>query len=135
MANGKTVTVKYPKSIKIGAKSYKVHWTAEDWINRPESQRGDSDWGVTDHKLLGIWINPELHPMNRRETLLHEILHALHANSGGDVLSDMLPKHEHSSEAEEYIVSRLEAPLLAVMIDNPSVIAFIMIGADEDRNH
>jgi hypothetical protein len=45
----------------------------------------------------------------------------------------MLPKHDHSADAEEFIVSRLEAPLFAVLIDNPAVVAFIMIGADEDR--
>jgi hypothetical protein len=134
VSNGKTVTVKYPKHVKIGAKRYKIHWSAEDWINRPADDKPDSAWGLTDHKTLGMWINPELHIMNRRETLLHEILHILHACSGGDVVSEMLPKHEHSSEAEEFIVSRLEAPMFAWMIDNPAVVAFIMIGADEDRS-
>jgi hypothetical protein len=129
----KTVTVKYPKRIKFGAKSYKVHWSAEDWVSRPEDKREDSCWGITDHQKLGIWISPELHPTNQRETLLHEILHVLHACSGGDVVSDVLPKHEHANEAEEFIVSRLEALLMAFLVDNPAVLAFIVIGADEDR--
>lgn len=129
------VTIKYPKHVKFGAKSYKVHWSAEAWINRPEDNRVDGAWGLTDHQKLGIWISPELHSMNKRETLLHEILHVLHAISGGTVVSDMLPKHDHSTEAEEFIVSRLEAPMMAWMIDNPAVIAYIMIGPDEDRDH
>jgi hypothetical protein len=131
MANGKRI--KYPKRLKIGAKSYKIHWSADEWVNRPAEDRQESCWGVTNHILLGIWINPELHPTNKRETLLHEAMHALHANSGGDILSDML-QHSHDSHgAEEFIVSRLEAPLFAFMVENPAVLAFIVVGADEDR--
>ena len=124
--------IKQPKHVKIGAKRYKVHWDAESWLNRPAEDRQESAWGLTDHKLLGIWINPELHPVNRRETLLHEVLHIIHANSGGDVISDLLPKHEHAHEAEEFIVSRMEAPLFAFLIDNPAALAYIVVGADED---
>lgn len=125
--------IKYPKYLKIGAKRYKCHWSAEEWLNRPAEDRQESGWGLTDHKVLGIWINPELHEVNRRETLLHEVLHILHATSGGDIVSDMIAKHEHSHEAEEFIVSRLEAPLLLFLMDNPAALAFIVVGADEDR--
>lgn len=125
--------IKYPTKIQIGAKRYKIHWDAESWVHRPDERKEESCWGVTDHKRLGIWINPELHPINKRETLLHEILHCLFACTGGDVATDALPKHEHASEAEEYIVSRLEAPLLAVLTDNPAALAFIVVGADKDR--
>jgi len=125
--------IKYPKRIKFGAKSYKVHWSADDWVTRPEDNRIDGAWGLTDHQKLGIWISPELHETNKRETLLHEILHVLHANSGGNVLNDMIPKHEQATDAEEFIVSRLEAPLMSFLVENPAVLAFIVIGADEDR--
>lgn len=127
--------IKYPKRVKIGAKSYKVRWDADSWVSRPDERKEDSCWGVTDHKTLQIWINPELHPANKRETLLHEVLHCLFAATGGDVSNDQMPKHDHSSEAEEFIISRLEAPLFAVLADNPAVLAFIVVGADEDRDH
>lgn len=125
--------IKYPKHVKIGAKRYKIHWDAESWANRPADEHPESAWGLTDHKLLMIWINPTLHTINKRETLLHEVLHILFACTGGDVVSEMLPKHEHSGEAEEFIVSRLEAPMFAFLLDNPAALAFLMIGADEDR--
>lgn len=135
MATAKTVKVGYPQSIKIGAKSYKVHWSAEDWIDRPEKGQEDGAWGVTNHPKLGIWINPELHPVNKRETLLHEILHCLYSASGGDTRNMTMNSASDTLDIEEYTVTRLEAPMMAWMIDNPGVIAFIMIGADEDRNH
>jgi hypothetical protein len=130
-----SVRIKYPKRVKIGAKSYKIHWSAEDWLNRPDENRKDGDWALTSHPFLGIWIFPELHPQNKRETLLHEILHCLYANSGGDVRNiAMNQASEAGMDLEEYMVCRLEAPMMAWMVDNPGVAAFIMIGADEDRN-
>lgn len=126
--------IKYPKHVKFGAKRYKIHWDAESWTNRPADEHPESAWGLTDHRSLGVWINPTLHRVNKRETLLHEVLHILFSCSGGDVVSDVLPKHEHANEAEEFIVSRLEAPLMAFLVDNPAVLAFIVVGADEDRN-
>lgn len=133
MANGTTTKVPYPSEVKIGAKHYQIHWSAEDWVDRPAEERAESCWGVTNHIKLGIWINPELHPTNRRETLLHEILHCLHANAGGDVLTQTLEHMSSAKEAEEFLVSRIEAGLFAVLQDNPAVLAFIVIGADIDR--
>lgn len=133
MANGKTTKVKYPTEVKIGAKSYKVHWTAEEWVDRPAEERAESCWGVTNHIKLGIWINPELHPTNRRETLLHEILHCLFAGTGGDVATMVLEHMHGPKDAEEFMVSRLEAGLFAVLQDNPGLFAFIVVGADSDR--
>lgn len=131
---GKTVTVKYPKHVKIGAKSYKIHWGAGEWINRPDDKREEGSWAMTNHPKLGIWINPELHPVNKRESLLHEILHTLYAVSGGDV-RNVVTHETVGLDVEEYTVTRLESPMFAFLIDNPAVVAFIMIGADEDRNH
>lgn len=130
-----SVKIKYPKSVKIGAKSYKVHWSADAWLNRPDEKKQDGDWGMTNHGQLGIWILPDLHPMNKRETLLHEIIHTLYASSGGDVRNIAVNHSVESLDIEEYTVCRLEAPMMAWMIDNPAVVAFIMIGADEDRDH
>src|SRR5215207_7653103 len=61
---GDKVTIKYPKSIKVGAKSYKVHWSDHEWNNRPVEGREEGAWSMTSHPRLDIWINPELHPVN-----------------------------------------------------------------------
>lgn len=132
-SNGKTVKVSYPQSVRIGAKSYKIYWDAINWMNRPESDKEDGAWAMTNHPKLGIWVSPELHPENKRESLLHEILHCLYAASGGDTRNITMNHAADSLDIEEYTISRLEAPMMAWMIDNPEVLAFIVIGADEDR--
>lgn len=134
MANGTRVTVGYPESVKIGAKSYQIHWTAEEWMERPDEKREEGAWALTSHPKLGIWILPELHPVNKRETLLHEVLHCVYASSGGDVRNMTMNHASDTLDIEEYTITRLEAPLMAFMIDNPDVLAFIVIGADEDRH-
>jgi len=127
------VTVKYPKSVKIGAKSYDIFWSADEWMNRPEDKREDGAWAMTNHPKLGIWISPDLHPVNKRETLLHEILHCLFAGSGGDARNMTMNNTVDHFDIEEYVITRLEAPLFAVLQDNPGVLAYIVIGADSDR--
>lgn len=116
-----------PKTLQIGAKSYKCHWSADEWMERPnQAEAPSSCWGVTDHIRLGVWISPELEEQNKRETLLHEALHCLHAASGGEVATEALAHMTGPNEAEEFIVSRLEAPLYAFLRNNPEALAYIL---------
>jgi hypothetical protein len=120
-----------PTQIKVGALIYTVHWTAEEWMNRPDVGRAEGDWALTNHPKLGIWIWPELNEQNKRGTLLHEALHTLFAVSGADVRNAINAAGE-GFDVEEYTISRIENPLLSFLIDNPEVVAYIMIGEQSE---
>lgn len=129
MANGKRkpVNVRKPTSIKVGALTYTVHWSAEEWLERPDEGRNEGDWALTNNPKLGIWIWPELNEQNKRGSLLHEVLHTMFAVSGANVRNAVGAGDEHF-DIEEYTISRIEGPLYAFLIDNPEVLAYIMIG-------
>jgi hypothetical protein len=127
MTTAKTITVKKPTTVKVGALTYTVHWTAEEWLDRPDVGREEGDWALTNHPKLGIWIWPELEEQNKRQSLLHECLHTLFASSGADVRNSINGAGD-GFDVEEYTISRLESPLMSLLIDNPEVVAYIMIG-------
>lgn len=123
----KPVNVGIPGGCKVGSVVYTIHWTEEEWRNRPEDGRLDGEWGSTHHDSLDIYIKPSLAPAQKRSTLLHEILHTLFAISGGDV-RNAINAAVDGFDIEEYTVERLEPVLMSFMIDNPEVLAYIMIG-------
>jgi hypothetical protein len=115
-----------PKSISIGAKSYKVFWKESDWLHRPNAAKDESCWGSTDHMTLGIWINPIINEQNKRETLLHEVLHAIHGSSGGDIATEAMGHMDGVVDTEEYIVSRIESHLFGFLRDNPAALNYLL---------
>lgn len=121
------VNVGIPTTIKVGAVEYTVHWDEEGWKNRPDDGRLDGEWASTHHDTLAIYIKPTLAPAQQRSTLLHEILHTLFAISGGD-MRNAINAAVDGFDIEEYTVERLEPVMLRFLVDNPAVVAFIMIG-------
>jgi hypothetical protein len=65
---------------------------------------------------MAIAIDPGKHEDYARATLLHEILHACIRGS------DPTLEDEH----EETAVASITGPLLAMLRDNPSVVAYLM---------
>lgn len=121
------VNVRVPKRVKIGARVYSIDMTADGWVNRPDQDHDRTGWGQTYHKKMQIFINPELSEYARRETLMHEVLHCLYAVSGADVRNSVGHGNDEF-DIEEYTVSRLEAPMMSFLIDNPELVAYLVIG-------
>jgi Zn-dependent peptidase ImmA (M78 family) len=108
--------VKGPKKFKVLTQTYKVKHckTLNDkkygLLNgRTRPDRGQVD--LASHKLTST---------KRKETYLHEFLHAV-LSTGGII-------HEHENTSEEDLVSGLAPLLLHTMRENPSVVAYLMKG-------
>lgn len=80
--------------------------------------------GSCNNKTLTISLNPELAPDQMRSTLVHECLHALVSVSGVQI-------QEGCDDPEERAVAALEAPLYALIRDNPKLIAWLTEARDD----
>jgi hypothetical protein len=91
-----------PKTLRIGPYTYTVDSAVPDGL-----------LGQTDPDALKIHLNPAQPRDNERETLLHEIMHAVFALTG---MSRKL-----SSAKEESIIRTLSPLLLEVLLRNPKL--------------
>lgn len=100
-----------PKKVKVGPYTYtvEIHAALDD---AEVNLRGVSD---TDQHY--IRLNPKNPPGLMRSTLLHEVLHAVAVSGAAIGTNERLP--------QEAWISRIEASLLAVLRDNPAVIAYL----------
>lgn len=91
-----------PKEVLIAARPYTISVT-----NRGK----DGDWdGLCENDKLNLDIKQGLHPIDERDTVLHETLHAI-------IHTYCIPFK--SPQAEEAVVRPLATALLAALLDNP----------------
>lgn len=103
--------MKHPKIIFIGPHDYEVSIS---------KKKIDSNlFGETDNTNSEIHVHPDQSLQNKRDTLLHEILHAIAFASG------MKKVLEWNDETEEKVIRLLSPWLLGVVQDNPDLIEWI----------
>lgn len=102
-----------PQRIKVGPLTYKVaYWTNEDL-------HGHGDilyYGRCMKPTCTIYLRPGLADCRLREVLVHELLHAAFDVTGLD---------QQEGANEEATVSALAYPILAILRDNPDLVAFL----------
>lgn len=104
-----------PTSVQVGGRVYSV----SKCLNKLNAQRlasGSYMMGYTNNRTLEIVVDPEVAPMMRKETLLHEVLHAIADVSG---LSQI------DSPDEENFIESVDSTLLQVLRDNPALLAYL----------
>ena len=94
-----------PESVRVLGKTFTVTLEPARALNRLEV-------GLCDEHTQTITVLEGLHPEDERETLLHEVLHAV--------------DHAMHCELSEHQVSALSRGLLAVLIDNPAFGAWLL---------
>lgn len=93
--------MKRPERLRVIGKRWTVRW---DYDNADE-------YGICDHNSQTLHIQSNLAPDTERDTLLHEVLHAVDEAMG-----------THLEEAQ---VRSLATGLLAVLADNPSFVRYL----------
>lgn len=107
-----------PKHIAVGPHTYTVYTDVQHGLEI-RAQGGDADKtciGSTDHHHLTIWVDGTLAPSMLAETLLHEVIHACAASTGGLDFTD----------DEEGSVKRLSPLLFGVLRDNPMLMRYLL---------
>lgn len=97
--------MKIPKTLKVGAHSYKIQ------IKKVrDNAKGANNWGKTSFATGELFLDSELIPSMLEETFLHEICHIACYQTG---LTQKLEEKE-----EEDIVNRISLGLYAILKEN-----------------
>lgn len=115
------MSLKLPKTIKVGYKTYKLRWMEEHVPD--ESTHA---MGLTYSRTGTMYINRSRgEPLQEQaNTLLHEILHCLFFVQG---------IKGFTAEQEEQVVNALANGLCAVLVDNPGLMKLIEDGLKGKR--
>lgn len=112
-----------PTAIKVGTVTYRVTTDRDEWIRFEHAQRKTDRLGYTDNDGAIILINPDCAPHVARQTLWHETLHALHFTVMGGPDWRGIGRSAH--DREETVIASWEHPTLAVLRDNPNLVAYL----------
>jgi hypothetical protein len=107
--------VALPTQVTVGPYVYVVS-TDEAWIRKQEHDRNGGVRGCTDHQALHIAVGPDLAPGMMRQTLWHEVKHA--------IVESMTMSHDRRTD-EDWI-GRTAPGELAVLRNNPDLVAYLM---------
>jgi hypothetical protein len=113
-----------PKQVWIGPLRWKIKCSDKAY-HAVQSLSEEHAIGFTSVDSLTISIKPGLPRSLERETLLHEILHALYGTQGG------VFKVTKRSELEEASVCALSPMLMGTLRDNPTLVSYLLEVCDE----
>jgi hypothetical protein len=109
-----------PKSVKIGTQVFDI--VLRD--RKSDGMLNDATFGYTLDTENLIVIDSSLKLSKQRITLLHEILHAIHAVFDTSVKPT---KKDDFDVWEHYFIGVYEEALLLVMRDNPELIKYLLM--------
>jgi hypothetical protein len=111
--------MKLPKQVQIGSQTW-------DIIERSKALDGmldEGSYGYTQHRENLIIIDATAAPSRKRQTLIHEIFHAIRYSFGNPVL----PKKTDDADIwEHYFIGMYEEGMLLVLRDNPDVLQYLL---------
>lgn len=108
--------MKLPKEFRVGTRVYDITSTRAGIDAASVGMRNEL-YGMTNNDQMTVVIDPRSNIARKRETLLHEVLHTCTDIVGID--------KEMTDETEEKVVNRLAPVLLAVLRDNPRLVAYL----------
>lgn len=120
----KTTAPGRPKLVRVFFLDYHINWYTEaEWLMSPldDNLQGQCD---SQASCIHIRIQPAVSEQILRETLLHEILHAIWWHMG---LRDNPVKHDDAEVNEEEMILRVSHGLLTVQQDNPDLMRYLTL--------
>lgn len=118
--------VPVPSTIRVGVVTYTVATDRDSWMRIEHKTQTKGYYGHSEHTEAHIYLNPDAAPDVTRLTLWHEILHCLGETVMGDPnWRELGGNPEDKDAAEEVVIRMLEHPTLAVLRDNPELVAYL----------
>lgn len=126
MATSKAVRYpKVPTKIKIGAQD----WTIIERDRGDDGIIADDSYGYTLQKTNTIVLDKHCPPSRKRQTLFHELFHAIRFSNGSSGikpnLEDIQPD-EVIATWEHYFIAMYEDTMLLVLRENPAVSDYLL---------
>lgn len=109
---------KMPTKIKIGSQM----WTVEERTVITDGILDDNAYGYTLKRGSLIVIDANATPSRKRQTLWHELMHAVKSSMG----SIVTPKNEDSDDWEHYFIGMYEEGLLLILRENPKLVDYLL---------
>lgn len=110
-----------PTTVKVGPYTYTVT-LSDARIKELEKENNADLYGFTAHSFLEIAVSPDMADLMVRETVLHEVLHAVLYTTG--------ISNRFSENAEEHLVRALSPALFQMLRDNPQLVTYL-VGSSE----
>lgn len=126
MATSKTV--KYPKvptKIKVGAQD----WTVIERDRADDGYIAEDSYGYTLHKTNVIVLDKHCPPSRKRQTLFHELFHAIRYSNGSSGIKpdmDNVQPDEVIAIWEHYFIAMYEDTMLLVLRENPALSDYLL---------
>jgi Zn-dependent peptidase ImmA (M78 family) len=121
-----TKTIKYPKmptKVKIGTQN----WTIVERSADLDDALSSSAYGYTLTRSSTIVIDAGATPSRKRQTLLHELLHAIRYSFGNMIVPSSNDDESKTTDAwEHYFIGIYEEGVLAILRDNPAVTEYLL---------
>lgn len=120
--------VRYPKlptKIKIGAQD----WTIVERSRDDDGMINDDSYGYTLQKSNFIVIDKNCPASRKRQTLFHELFHAVRFSNGSSGIKPDMENIQSDDVIytwEHYFIAMYEDTMLSVLRDNPSVTAYLL---------
>ena len=114
-----------PSRVKVGFFNYRINWRSEeDWLSSPlnNDMQGMHDAHTG---CLHIRVQESVHEQILRETLMHEILHAIWWHQGLRDFSFPRKTDHLGDDQEERIVLAINHGLMGVLQENPKVMKWL----------
>jgi len=119
-----------PTLVRVGSVTYTVTTNPDDWMRYEHKIQSKGDYGHTQNLEATIYLNPASTPDVQRQTLWHEVMHALCETVMGSPSWRGLG--EEKSDREEAVVRAFESPIVLVLRDNPGLVAYL-VAARKDK--
>ena len=114
--------VKMPKKVKVGAHTYKIRLETALLVEGSDNADDPLELnGLCNPQTLTIFLRKGLPASLTKETLVHELFHALFPNVGG--LGDVL--HKFPDLMEEYFVDNLSSKWFSLLRENPQLVGWL----------
>lgn len=114
-----------PETIQVGPIRWRVLHTDETTAAMRETSDHPRQMGECDVVSATLTIATGMPPEVTRETLLHEILHAIQAVLGNPV------EHKRGADLEEGFVASTSPLLLDTLVRNPGLVTYLLGYAPE----
>lgn len=125
MAQTKKKPLPVPSRIKIGAQD----WTVIERDRADDGYIADDAYGYTLQKTNTIVIDKHCPPSRKRQTLFHELFHAIRFSNGSSGikpnLEEVLP-NEIITTWEHYFIAMYEDTMLSILRENPKLTEFLL---------
>ena len=108
-----------PAIVQIGSQTWQIVERTKNF----DGMLDEGSYGYTLHRENMIVLDATCAPSRKRQTLLHEILHAIRYSFGNPTI----PKKTDDADVwEHYYIAMYEEGILLVLRDNPEILAYLL---------